>query len=348
MTRPRILVVAGEPSGDRWGSYLARELNPHADLEGTGSAMMAAAGVNLFARSEDFNALGPLQSLARLGTHVQLMRKIVSRCKTGRYSAAVLIDYPGFNLRLAARLKEMGLPVLLYVAPQLWAWGNPRMKGVLCTLDRIAAILPFEPSFFRGLGVDVDFVGHPALDAEDIGPTETCESGLLGLAPGAREGERRRMLPVMVATANLMRARDPGLKFEVAVTSGSVSHATRDGDELRRRASGILTKSGTYSLEVALTGVPSCVMYKLDSLSYQVMKRRVGIERIAMANILLERDVVPEFIQNDAQPRAMAEAMHSQMNRKSESLEVARELREVLGGSGASAAVAQMTMELAV
>ena len=349
MTRPRILLVAGEPSGDRWGARLARELNTSAELEGTGSIMMADAGVSLFARSDEFNALGPLQSLGKLGTHVRLMRNIVDRCATGRYQAAVLIDYPGFNLRLAARLKRLGMPVMLYVAPQLWAWGNPKTSRVLKAVDRIAAILPFEVAFFRTLQVEVDYVGHPALDEDDYGRQFDREDGLVGLAPGARSGERKRMLPTMIATADVLSDMNRNFRFEIATRArlGNCPIPEQNPDTLLETAVGMLTKSGTYSLEVALAGVPTCVMYKLDALTYQIMKRRVNIDHIAMANILLQRKAVPEFVQNQATPQAMAEALQDRIERREEADGLAAELQRTLGGPGASARVAEMSMELA-
>lgn len=212
----RILISAGEPSGDAHGGALAlaldRQLHGVA-LEGCGGARMAAAGVDILAPIEQLSAMGFVDVLSAIPRHIRLYRELIGRARTGRYQLAILIDYPGFHLRLGEALRRLGVPVLYYVAPQLWAWRPGRILRMRRAVTRLAVILPFEQSWFASRGIDTRFVGHPLMDraASAIpgpvpGPQVYTGQRVLGIFPGSRAGEVARHWPLFRRVAHRLIA----------------------------------------------------------------------------------------------------------------------------------------------
>jgi lipid-A-disaccharide synthase len=285
----------------------------------------------------------------------------------------VLIDYPDFNLRLAKSAKRLGIPVFYYISPQLWAWRQGRVKKVDRYVDRMAVVFPFEPDFYQRHGVEVSFVGHPLLDVMDPPrPKEEVKTELgfdpsqplLGLLPGSRMSEIKAHLPLMLESARRLNAGRPnGVSLAVAqadsLGSGELTPFLELGPkdvklvaghthDLQNAADVILTASGTATLETALMLTPMVVIYRLKLLSYQIFRRMVKIEHVAMANLIAGEEVVPELLQNDARPDNIV----TELNRILDSPEDRRRMvegltliRKKLGGQGASLRAARLLLE---
>lgn len=227
---PTVFVSAGEPSGDAHAAAFVgalREAVPGVRVEGLGGAHLAAAGAELMARIEDLTVMGFVEVLAKVPAHARLLRRMRERFARGDVGLVVLVDYPGFHLHVAAAAREAGIPVLYYIAPQLWAWAERRVRKLRERVTRLAVILPFEEAFFRGHGVEATFVGHPLLDRPPAAESRAAAARALGLDParpvlsifpGSRRQEVRRLWPVFRAAAERVRTAHPALQVVVAGT----------------------------------------------------------------------------------------------------------------------------------
>jgi lipid-A-disaccharide synthase len=365
-----ILIVAGETSGDIHAAAVAASLRqrlPGHDLVGIGSSRMEGAGVRLIERSENLAALGLVEVVKHVPHHLELLRQLESRVRSGHVDLVILIDYPGFNLRVAAAARRAGVPVLYYITPQIWAWGARRARKIARYVTRAAVILPFEESLLRSHGVDAQFVGHPLLDhartAPDRGAARRSldlddESPVLAIFPGSRRQEIDRHLDAFVATARLVSGTTRGLKV---IVSGAPSVEI---DEERcpfpiirersftvlRAADAALCKSGTTTLEAAVAGCPHIIAYSTNPITYAVAKRVVRITRIGLVNIVADREVVPEFVQGSMQPQAMAAALAPLLDHESaertQMVDALADVRRKLGEPGAADRVAVMAADM--
>jgi lipid-A-disaccharide synthase len=366
---PTVFVSAGEPSGDAHaGAFVAalREQDAGLGVEGVGGPAMAAAGARLMARIEDLTVIGFIEVLAKVPAHWRLLRAIETRLRRGDVALVVLVDYPGFHLRVAALAHRLGVPVLYYIAPQLWAWHEGRVRRMARDVSRLAVILPFEEAFFRERGVRASFVGHPLLDRPALPqsrPALKAALGLdpsrsvLGLFPGSRPQETARLWPVFREAAALVCARRPEVQCVVAATAaarypdpGNVHLVADRARECFAVADAALCKSGTTTLEAALAGAPQVVAYRLNLLSYLLARRVVRVPWIGLVNLVAERRVAPEFVQGDATPAALAAAALPLLDpgsaeRRSQ-LEGADEVRRRLGGPGAARRAAALALEM--
>ena len=365
---PTLLVSAGEPSGDRHGAALAlalRHLAPHLTLEGPGGRAMAEAGVRLRFPIERLSAIGFAEVLGSVPRHVGLYRSLVADARAGRYRAAVLIDYPGFHLRLGAALRRHGVPVLWYVAPQLWAWRPGRLKALRQAADRVAVTLPFEPTWFADRGLPTDFVGHPVAERPWPSRAEaraalgvTPEGAVLGIFPGIREGELARNWPLFRDVARRMLAEGRACQVLVAGTAGgyypdaSPLVVVRDQPELVLAAApAALVKSGTTTLEAACTGTPLVCAYRSSRTTYALAKRLMTVRWISLVNLVAGREVIPEFWHLPVTGDAVATALRPLLDAGSDEHRAQRaglaQVRQALGPTGAAERVAQLAMELA-
>lgn len=328
-TRPTLFIAAGEPSGDLHGAGLARALRarlPGARLLGLGGSRMAAEGVELLARVEELAVMGFVEVLRHLPFFLDLKRRVFSALEREGVDLVIPIDYPGFNLRLARRARERGIPVLYYIAPQVWAWHASRTRDLARDADHVAVVLPFEERFLRERGVRATFVGHPLLDlrvraqprdawarAAGLDPARP----VLALFPGSRPQEVRRHLDVFSAAARRVVERAPAVQ-PVIGTPGDVDPAMYAGAEwprvesasgLLEQADAALVKSGTTTLEAALAGTPAVVAYRMHPLSHALARRLVKVPHIALANLIAEERVFPELVQAEASPDALADAL---------------------------------------
>jgi lipid-A-disaccharide synthase len=370
------MIVAGEASGDLHGSNLVRSalsLDPDLKFYGLGGENLRNAGIDLLFDLEHQGLFGFLEIVSSLRSTIGIYRSLKASLTRDRPSAVVLIDYPDFNLRLAKSAKRLGIPVFYYISPQLWAWRQGRVKKVDRYVDRMAVVFPFEPDFYQRHGVEVSFVGHPLLDVMDPPrPKEEVKTELgfdpsqplLGLLPGSRMSEIKAHLPLMLESARRLNAgRANGVSLAVAqadsLGSGELTPFLELGPkdvklvaghthDLQNAADVILTASGTATLETALMLTPMVVIYRLKLLSYQIFRRMVKIEHVAMANLIAGEEVVPELLQNDARPDNIV----TELNRILDSPEDRRRMvegltliRKKLGGQGASLRAARLLLE---
>lgn len=365
-----VLIVAAEASADLHASGFVRALQarrPGVPVAGVGGAHLEAAGATLLARTEELAVMGFVEVLAHIPRHWRLLRDLRARMRTGRVGLVVLLDYPGFNLKLAEAARAAGVPVLYYITPQVWAWGKGRLSKLARTVTKAACILPFEEPLLREHGVDATFVGHPLLDRTASMPDRSdartrlgidAEAPLLALFPGSRVQEVQRHLADCVATARLLEARVPGLCVIVSVAptvslrDADVPYRLVRGDSFTalRAADAALCKSGTTTLEAAVTGCPLVVVYRTNRLTYAMARRLVKIDDIGLVNVVAGRRVAAEFIQDAFVPSVVAQALdplldHGSAERAAMLADLAA-VREKLGGPGASERVAAIADEL--
>jgi lipid-A-disaccharide synthase len=325
-------MVAGEASGDLHGATLARALTtlaPGLKLVGMGGARMAAAGVRLVRRAERVTVVGGTEAVGRLPALWSAFQALRQQLRSQRPGVLVLIDFPEFNMRLARVARRLGVPVVYFVAPQLWAWRRGRVRTMARDVSRVLAIFPFEVGLYQEAGVPVEFVGHPVLDVLPALDKAAARAGLatdgetlVGLLPGSRGAEVRRHLPVLLGAAQRIATRRPRARFVVPVAptiaTAMVAETARasglpvevlPGEAYRVMAAAdlLLVASGTATLEAACYGTPMVVLYRLSAVSHWLARRLVrGVSHISLPNIIAGRGIVPELIQGEATPDTVA------------------------------------------
>lgn len=364
------MIVAGEASGDLHAAGLAaalRERHPDWRLSGMGGARMAAAGMELSERTDHTAVMGFVEVLRTLPRHYALLKAFRARLESGAVSCLVLIDYPGFNLRLAAAAKAAKVPVLYYITPQVWAWGADRLPKMAKVITKAAVILPFEEELLRAHGIDATFVGHPLLDRIATMPDRAAARAALGipeasrvlaLFPGSRQQEIDRHLDDFVKTAELLEREHRGLVVLVATAPGVVVPAercpyrqvTESSFAVLRAADAAVCKSGTTTLEAAVTGCPLVVAYRTSRWTHAIARRVVRIPRIGLVNVVAGKEVAREFVQDSLVPERMAAALSPLLTPGSpEREQMQRDLAEVrakLGAPGAAGRVADIVSAL--
>lgn len=366
----RVLFVAGEASGDLHAAGVAaalRRLRPELNLLAIGGARLAEQGVELIHRDSQLGVMGFLEVLKHVPEHFLLLRKIRKMLKEGEIALLILIDYPGFNMKLAAAAKRASVPVLYYVTPQVWAWGAGRIPKLAEYVAKAAVILPFEERLLRGYGVDATFVGHPMLDRAVNMPTRVEAREALGLAqnipvlalfPGSRQQEIDRHIDAFVATAQELQRRIQGLQVIVSVAPTVALDSQRCPFRLvhsaslsvLRAADAGLCKSGTTTLEAAIADCPLIVAYRTGRISFALAKRLVRVSHIGLVNVVAGREVAREFIQDGLVPAKMADALAELLQkdgpRRREVLAGLAEVRAKLGSPGAAERVARIASDL--
>ncbi|HVZ77143.1 MAG TPA: lipid-A-disaccharide synthase [Gemmatimonadaceae bacterium] len=366
-----ILFVAGEASGDLHASGVARELRARGAafaLAGIGGDQMRAAGVELIEHAEQLAVMGFVEVLRHVPRHWALLRDLKRRIRSGRVALVVLIDYPGFNMKVAQAAAAAGVPVLYYITPQVWAWGAGRLDKLARWVTQAAVILPFEEPLLAAHGVRATFVGHPLLDRAAMMPDRAAARAALGFAeadrvlalfPGSRAQEILRHLDDFVGVAHELQRRDPALKVIVSVApTVDLDPAQCPFPMVRsasftvlRAADAAMCKSGTTTLEAAVAGCPMVVAYRTSPITYALARRLVKIPHIGLVNVVAGREVAPEFVQDALQPRAVADALAPLLRlrdpRREAMLQALAEVRALLGAPGAAGRVADMALALA-
>ena len=381
MTQPRaptILILAGEVSGDEHAAGVARALRslwPDCRLVGTGGSRMAAEGVELIAHLGDLAVMGFVEVASRLPYFARLERAVGRMLEQG-VDLVIPVDYPGFNLRVTEKARDLGIPVLYYIAPQVWAWKPGRAARLARSAARVAVILPFEEEIFRREGGRAVFVGHPLLDRTEPVPSreQFCEgTGLdpareiLALLPGSRTQEVRRHLEPFLEAGDRLRRDRPGLQIAVARAntvridlprgasptgaSATVSGAVivDDARSLLHHSRAAIVKSGTSTLEAALAGIPFVVAYKAHPWTYFLARRLVRVPHIALANLVVGDRVVPEVLQGGVTGEGLARTLGPLINDTPERARVVAGLalvRDKLGRPGAAGRVAGLAAEI--
>ena len=331
-------MVAGEASGDMYGGRLCaalREIAPDIELFGVGGDAMARSGVALISHISDLSVMGTWDVLKNFGKIRGILNRLKERLVRDRPSGLIVIDFPGFNLRLARFARKLGIPVVYYVPPKLWVWGKWRMAALRRSVDMVLAIFPFEEKFFRAEGVPVIFVGNPLVEflgeerPDSFRRRHNIDAGtrVVALLPGSREGEIRRLLPLFLDSARLVSRRITGpvrylLPLAHTVSRPMVENMTGNAsvdieiiEGESREALGVsdaaIVASGTATLEAFLLGTPQVVAYRMSLLSHLIGKLVIRIPRISLPNILAGREVVRELLQKQASPEALAEEVVS-------------------------------------
>jgi lipid-A-disaccharide synthase len=358
--------IAGEASGDLHASNLIKALrleDPAAEIRAWGGDLMEAAGATVVKHYRDLAFMGFVEVVSNIRTILGNFRACKEDIMRFQPDALVLVDYPGFNLRMAKWAKAEGLKVFYYISPQLWAWHSSRVHGIKANIDRMFVILPFEKDFYTGYDYEVDFVGHPLLDVVDDYDAQIDIRGELGIAdqpiiallPGSRRQEISRMLPTMLSVA----ADYPDHQFVIA---GAPSIPTEFYEEYLRQApehvrliSGYtyalldqayaaLVTSGTATLETGLFAVPQIVCYRGSQLSYLIARRLVNVKYISLVNLILDRPLVRELIQQEFTTEHLKEAFQELLDpAKREAMQAGYgELRRALGNAGAARRTAEL------
>lgn len=366
-----ILFVAGEVSGDLHAAGVARELSARKvplRLTGIGGDEMRAAGVELIEHVEQLAVMGFVEVLRHVPKHWSLLHELKRRIRSGQVALVVLIDYPTFNMKVAEAARAAGVPVLYYITPQVWAWGSDRLDRLARTVTKAAVILPFEETLLRQHKIDATFVGHPLLDSVAELPDRDAARVTLGLSPsdrvlalfpGSREQEIERHLDAFVGAARELQRRDPALKVVVSVAPHvSVAQSRCPFPMIRsasftifRAADAALCKSGTTTLEAAVTGCPLVVAYRTSPITYAAARWVVKIPNIGLVNVVAGYRLAPEFVQDALQPFAVADALAPLLDHASEErrkmIAGLAAVRTALGSPGAAARAATMAVELA-
>ena len=369
----RLLVSCGEPSGDLYAAELVRQLRlslPQLDVFGLGGDRLREQGASLRADVRDLAVVGLLEVVTHLPRLRAVLADVLSEVDRHRPRAAVLVDYAGFNLRLAAALHRRGIPVVYYVSPQVWAWRRGRLRDIQATVSRMLVIFPFEEALYREAGVRVRFVGHPLVDLVAPAPDRAAflaghgldpTRPVLAVLPGSRRQEIRHNLPPLADGLRRVHAQRPNVQLLLAVAPSIEPGALRAalGDlpvtlvagathAILGACTAAVVASGTATVEAALLDAPMVVVYRLSPLTYHLGRRFVNVPHYAMVNLIAERRLVPEVIQAELTGERVArEALHlledeGYRQRMKEGL---AEVRRRLGGPGGSARAAEEVLK---
>ncbi len=371
-----VLVIAGEVSGDQHAAAVVRAVRARtADIAfwGIGGDVLAAEGMRIEYHVRDMAVLGLIEVLRRYRFFRGVFRDMVSRLDRDRPDAVLLVDYPGFNLRLAREAHRRGIKVLYYICPQVWAWHRSRIPRMAEIVDRLMVIFPFEPDVFAGTRLRVDFVGHPLVDAVRAFEQEPPENlpwrghPRVALLPGSREQEVRRILPPMLGAAAAVKQRYPSAGFLIASPDENIARlaeailAERADPSLScivragmtrhvlKQAQAAMVASGTATVETALLNCPMIIVYCAAPATYWVGRWLVKVDYLGMVNLILGRGAFPEFIQYDAVPDRMADALCPLLEDSEPRRRMLADMAEVrarLGTGGAAGRAAIILEEL--
>ncbi|HUP49029.1 MAG TPA: lipid-A-disaccharide synthase [Thermoanaerobaculia bacterium] len=361
----KLAVVAGEASGDLHAASVLREvkkLAPGLEVFGIGGDLLRREGVELLHHARELGFVGLFSVIRHIGMFRRVFRELVKRIEQERPDAVLLVDYPGFNLRMAKRCRELGLTVIYFISPQVWAWRRRRVHGIARWVDHMIVILPFEEAFYRQHGVRVTYVGHPLIDqiAGVVRPERRDGVLRVALLPGSRRREVDDVLPAMLEAVAILRreralepyiVQAPTIDHEqlqrlVAASGLDVPILPRDRGEAVAAADIALSSSGTATLEAAVLGTPVVVMYRLGRLTYRIARRLVRLPYFSLVNIVAGRNVVPELMQNEVTGPNIAAAVREMVapERYAQARADMLEVRRILGDSGASRRAAEAIM----
>jgi lipid-A-disaccharide synthase len=373
----RLLISCGEPSGDLYAGALVRELralDPGVSVSGLAGPQFAAAGGTVL---EDYRTLavtGLTEAIKKIPQSYAAMRRLVAWARVNRPDVVVVIDFPDFNVRLAKRIKRLGIPVVYYISPQIWAWRAKRMETIRKVADLMLVIFPFEEAIYREAGMPVEFVGHPLMDLARPTATRSAYLTSLGLSlssptiailPGSRPNEVTRILPDLMIAAKKIRlhipsaqfliARAPNLDdehFEALSAGGRTLVRVIEGntDTVLASANVVLTASGTATVQTAIHGTPMVIVYRMSPLSYRLVRRLVTVDKVGMVNLIAGEKIVPELIQDAFNPATVAGEAISMLTDESRVSQIRAGLakvREKLGGPGASRRAAEAILRIA-
>lgn len=361
----RYYIIAGEASGDLHGSNLVKALkeqDPHAVVRAWGGDKMEAAGATLVKHYRDLAFMGFVEVIRHLRTifrNIDFCKKDVLAFKP---DVLVLIDYPGFNLRIATWAKEQGIKVVYYISPQVWAWKEGRVRQIKASVDKMLVILPFEQDFYKRWDYEATYVGHPLIEVirqekEEVPVIPLSDKPVIALLPGSRAQEIKLKLPIMLSVLNDFpdyqfvvagAPSQPDQLYEDIIGGSNVLLVRNQTYNILKQASAALVTSGTATLETALFGVPQVVCYKGNALSFWLAKKLVKVKYISLVNLIMDKELVRELIQNDLNPQQLKTAL-GQLLKEPQRSEIIREYRKLwtlLGDKHASRAAAKEVIAL--
>ncbi len=374
-----VMIIAGETSGDMHGAKVVRAMRlkkRELFFCGIGGPSLQAAGVRLLAEASSLSVVGITEIFSKATHLLNTLRLTKNMLKALRPDLLILIDFPDFNLNVAKTAKRLGITVLYYISPQIWAWRSGRVKQIKKRVDHIAVILPFEAAFYHKQQVPVTFVGHPLADTSGFkreirnqkSQKRLYESvkRVIGILPGSRDREVSEHLPVMLASAQILAKRNPDLHFVISVapsvnkkqvqaalseSEGQAEFEIADNniDAILSGCLLVIAVSGTVTLDAAISGTPMVIIYKVSSLSYQVGRILIKVPYIGLVNLIARKALVPELIQKRVTATNIATEVSLMLNNPNALRRIRNELlglRSFLGGSGASFRVAEIACKM--
>ena len=376
MKSKKILLVAGEVSGDLHGSHLVEAIHcidPKIRFLGVGGEGLKRVGMKLLYHSQSLSVVGITEVFAKLGSILKALRALKGSLEREKPDLVILIDFPEFNLRLARIAHRRGIPILYYISPQIWAWRPKRIKLIARLVKKMVVLFPFEVPLYEAAGVDVEWVGHPLLDI--VKPTLPKERAFhqfgldpkrrtVGLLPGSRMHEVERLLPSLLASAHLLQKEIPDLQFVIPLAPGipqttllfqmknvSVPVKVVEGFtyDVMNLCELLITASGTATLEGAILGKPMIIIYKVSFPSYWIGRALIRVDHIGLVNLVADKEIAPELIQKDVNPQRIADEAFRilrdpLLSRKmSESM---GKMRQKLGEPGAAQRAARIVTSL--
>ena len=364
----KYFIIAGEPSGDLHGSKLIKaikNLHPNSSFMGHGGNKMKNEGMRIIEHIDDLSIMGFTEVLRHLPRLIKIMDATLNAISQSNPDRIILIDYPGFNLRLAKKLSSFDIPITYFILPQVWAWKEKRVKKMKKLIDQTISIFPFEKDWFASRGLNVEYFGHPFMDIEHMDETTKSfykrhsldlNSPILTLLPGSRQQEIDRHWPIFLETVNLLREQYLNLQVVVGKASNidldncpSDFKIERDAKKAMLVGTVGLVSSGTATLECAIEGLPIVVCYKLFPLSWFITKTLVKVKHSSIINIIMDKQVVPELLQDDMNPKLILKTIAPLFDMESEErkkmfLEYEK-LKKSLGSPGVYMRVAESILE---
>jgi lipid-A-disaccharide synthase len=369
-----VAILAGEASGDQHGAKLVsamKQKNPGLFFCGMGGDALRRAGVRIVMEASELTVVGITEVFAKIPSILKGMATIKNLLKSLKPDILILIDFPDFNLRIAAQAKKLNIPVLYYISPQIWAWRQGRVKRIGKLVDHMAVILPFEQRFYQDHYVPVTYVGHPLMDANlpEANPVWNAaakDQTVIGLVPGSRENEIVRHLPVMLDAVEILKKKLKHVRSIIShapsverqqIQSAIERHPLRaeievvsDGvEKVFERSDVIVAASGTVTLQAAIHGMPMVIIYKVSPVSFWLGRALVRVPNIGLVNLVAGERLVPELVQHEASAENIASALEHMLSDASRLNYLKRRLfalRDVLGGGGASERVADLALEM--
>lgn len=366
LSSSKILIIAGEASGDMHGAALVAELkkiNPSLSFFGVGGDKMEKEGVSLVEHTDKMAIMGFTEVLTRYGFLKKVFNKVIDLAIEVQPARAILIDYPGFNLKLSKKLKEQNILVTYYIPPQLWAWHESRIEVLKKYVDQVICIFPFEKEWYKKRGINVEFVGHPFLDLKEEMLSKTQflkkhripeEAQIVSLFPGSRQKEVNRHLPIMLKTIKRLKKENEkivcivGKAKDVTINMPNANYFKVEENtpvSALRYSDVAIVASGTVTLEAALFETPTVVIYKLSAISGFLAKLLVKVKFVSMPNLIANKAVFPELLLSDGTPEKIAAEVKYLLQSSTRRKEMLKEIKKIkmrLGRPGASRKAANL------
>ena len=368
------MIVAGEASGDQHGANLVKAIQKRRNdliFCGIGGQALKAAGVEILVDAAALAVVGITEVLSKIPNLINGLRTCKRLLHKRRPDLLILIDFPDFNLRVAAFARKLGIRVLYYISPQIWAWRPGRVRKIGARVNHVAVILPFEEQFYKAHGIPVTFVGHPLLDSLSLATDTSCfaetnAKQVVGLLPGSRDKEVRHHIPAMLGAAALLKEQLPGIKFLLSIAPGlkeddvraivrqhrlnvEVELVTGGIEAIFKQSDLVVAASGTVTLEAAIACKPMVIIYKVSPTSYWLGRALIRVKYISLANLIADEAVVPELIQDEASAKNIAATVIDMLTdtQKMEHIKGRlKKIRHALGGAGASDRTADIAIQL--